>query len=162
MGEVADAIEQPILTGNRQIGDEALELATQATKGYPFLIQLVGYHSWRQHPKEVEISLQDVEAGIPAAKRRMGAMLYGPELEGLSEIDRSFLLAMAVDEGPSAMSDLVKRLECDKNYASQYRRRLLAATVITEAGYGKVDFAIPYLRDYLREHVATEVNQLSL
>ena len=37
---------------------------------------------------------------------------------------------------------------------SVYRNRLLAAGIIKTAGYGKVDFAAPYLREYLREHAA--------
>ncbi len=40
------------------------------------------------------------------------------------------------------------------NYVSVYRNRLLAAGIIKTAGYGKVDFAAPYLREYLREHAA--------
>ncbi|KFI97315.1 hypothetical protein [Bifidobacterium stellenboschense] len=39
-------------------------------------------------------------------------------------------------------------------YAGRYRMRLLEVQVIVDKGYGKVDFAIPYLREYLREHAA--------
>jgi len=42
----------------------------------------------------------------------------------------------------------------DKTYASQYRLRLIAADMIHSTGRGFVDFSLPYLRDYLREHAA--------
>lgn len=42
----------------------------------------------------------------------------------------------------------------DVKYASIYRTHLIEAQVIEDRGYGKVDFAIPYLREYLREHAA--------
>ena len=40
------------------------------------------------------------------------------------------------------------------NCAGIYRARLIEAQVIEDRGYGLVDFAIPYLREYLREHAA--------
>ena len=39
------------------------------------------------------------------------------------------------------------------NYASQYRLRLIAAEVVEPAGYGRVTFALPYLRDHLRRQL---------
>ena len=53
------------------------------------------------------------------------------------------------------MADVASRLDADANYASQYRLRLIAADMIRPAGHGRVDFTLPYLRDYLREHAAT-------
>lgn len=65
-----------------------------------------------------------------------------------------FLLAMAKDDGPSRMKDIQQRLEIDANFASQYRLRLIASELIEPTRHGYVDFALPYLRDYLREHAA--------
>jgi Mn-dependent DtxR family transcriptional regulator len=70
-------------------------------------------------------------------------------------------LAMAHDDGPSKMSDISERLTVEANYASQYRRRLIANELIETAGYGLVDFSLPYLRDYLREHPASEAQRLA-
>ena len=61
---------------------------------------------------------------------------------------------MAKDDGPSRMKDIQQRLAIDVNFASQYRLRLIASELIESTGHGYVDFALPYLRDYLREHVA--------
>jgi hypothetical protein len=62
---------------------------------------------------------------------------------------------MAQDDGASLLGDIAKRLNVDSNYAGQYRLRLIALELIAPAGYGRVQFALPYLRDYLREHAAT-------
>jgi hypothetical protein len=45
----------------------------------------------------------------------------------------------------------------DRKYASVYRVRLIEAELIEPAGHGYIDFAVPYLRDYLREHAAAGV-----
>lgn len=61
---------------------------------------------------------------------------------------------MSHDDGPSKMGDVARRLGVDVNYASQYRLRLIAAELIhpTKRGYG--DFALPYLREHLRDRNA--------
>ena len=59
------------------------------------------------------------------------------------------------------MSDVQQRLDVDVNYASQYRLRLIAAELIYSTRRGYVDFALPYLREYLREHAAADVQDLS-
>ena len=70
-------------------------------------------------------------------------------------MDRSFLAAMAHDDGPSRMAGIAARLGVDATYAGQYRLRLVAAEVIEPRGHGLVDFTLPGLRDHLREHAAS-------
>ena len=65
-----------------------------------------------------------------SALRRLGALVHEPALAGTSDIDKSFLLAMAKDDRPSKMSDIQQRMGVDINYASQYRLRLIAAELI--------------------------------
>ncbi len=83
-GEVERVIRATVEVAGRVIGQAACTRAAAATGGYPFLIQLVGHHIWRQHPREAEITLSDVEAGIPAALRRMGSLVHEPALKDLS------------------------------------------------------------------------------
>lgn len=155
--DVAEAIRQPILASGKSIDDAALEFATQATGGYPFMIQLVGHHMWRAAPEGTEVlALEHAERGTAMASRKVGSLVLETSLADLSATDRSFLAAMAVDpSGPSKISDIQQRLQVSTSYASQYRLRLLAADMIQTSGFGLVDFTVPHLRQYLREHAAT-------
>ncbi|OXN00722.1 ATP-binding protein [Bifidobacterium vansinderenii] len=158
--EVSQAFTDTFAGTGMVLEGTPLDLATQATAGYPFMIQLVGYHIWRvakrHHPQDISITVtvEDAEAGVRDALSRLGDTVHGPELDGLSPIDKTYLLAMAQDDGPSSTSTIAERMGKDARYASMYRMRLIEAQVIEERGYGKVDFAIPYLREYLREHAA--------
>jgi hypothetical protein len=152
--DVADGIRRPIEASGRWIEDDALAEAVAGTGGYPFLIQLVGYWIWRSNEAADTIDLTQVAEGSSAARRRMGSLIHEPALYDLSVVDRTFLAAMATDDGPSRMADIAARLESGTNYASQYRLRLIAAGMIQPAGHGYVEFAVPYLRDYLRDHAA--------
>lgn len=157
LDDVAAAIRTPIERGGRTINARALDTATAATGGYPFLIQLVGYQIWRQQPNRKVISPADVAAGVAAARRRMGALVHEPSLADTSHIDRTFLVAMAHDDGPSRVGDIARRLGVGSNYAGQYRLRLIQAELIHPAGFGRVDFSLPYLREYLRDHATALV-----
>lgn len=159
LADVARAITEPIESAGRRVSTDLAARAAVATGGYPFLIQLVGYHIWRQHPRHREIDAPDVETGTVAARRRMGSLVHEPAISDLPGVARTFLLAMAHDDGPSKMSDVATRLNVDGNYASQYRLRLIANELIEPAGHGRVDFTMPYLRDYLRQHAALEAQR---
>jgi len=153
--DVARSLLEPIEHAGRRTSTEALDAMVRATGGYPFLIQLVGFHSWRQSPANLEISVQDASTGIHQARRRLGSLVYAPALADTSHVDRTFLLAMARDDGPSKMADVQRRLGVDTNYASQYRLRLIAAELIEPVARGYVDFSLPYLREFLREEAAS-------
>ena len=154
--DVERGFREPIKTAGRTINDQALEVMVEGTRGYPFLLQLVGAQTWRLHPDASEITIEDATHGVTRARRRLGTLIHEPALNAASDIDKSFLLAMTQDDGPTKMADIQQRLGVDVNYASQYRLRLIAAELIHPTRHGYVDFALPYLREYLREHFAAE------
>ncbi len=152
--EVHDAIVETITTNGRTIDPAANRLAAEGTKGYPFLIQLVGYNLWRASDDR-HITTPDAEKAVVAARRRLGSLVHETALNDLSDVDKTFLMAMSRDEGPSRMSDIIKRMGVIPQYANVYRLRLLDAGMIDMTARGRVDYALPYLRDFLREHGAS-------
>lgn len=138
------------------IDQDALDAATAATYGYPFMIQLVGYNIWRR-AKDNHIDLAAARSGIESARIRLGGTVHEPAVEDLSDVDRTYLLAMAQDDGPSRTGDVAKRMGRDLQYAGRYRERLIQAGIIYPTSYGYVDFTIPYLREWVQQHAATLV-----
>jgi Mn-dependent DtxR family transcriptional regulator len=63
---------------------------------------------------------------------------------------------MAKDDGPSRISDIAKRLAVKPDYANAYRVRLIESQLIESVGRGQLNFALPGLREYLREHAAID------
>lgn len=153
--EVAAAIAVPVRQAGRDITPDALQVAVAGTGGYPFMIQLVGLHAWRADSTAATIDVDQARRGVDQARRKVGQLVHASALADLSDVDRSFLAAMAHDDGPSRMADIAARLGVDATYAGQYRLRLIAAEVIEPRGHGLVDFTLPGLRDYLREHAAS-------
>jgi hypothetical protein len=155
--DVERALRDPVQSAGRTFAEGALEVMVEGARGYPFLIQLVGAQTWRLHPSESRISLADAREGVARARRRLGTLIHEPALAHVSDVGKSFLLAMAIDDGRSKMADIQRRLGVDKTYASQYRLRLIATEIIRSAGHGYVEFTLPYMREYLREHAGSDV-----
>lgn len=130
------------------LSESLLSRACLATKGHPYMVYLVA-EALRQQAQG-ELSEAEVVSGIASAQEKLGASVLEPLLSKLSAGDRAFLEAMAQDESPSKMSDISARLGKNPQYAGVYRNRLLESQIIRSASYGKVTFAIPHLREYLR------------
>lgn len=152
--DVEDALAQTFEESGVTIDLDDVRLSAEATQGYPFMIQLVGYHVWRRADQDARLDHNTVRAGIDAACVRLGALVHETALADLSEVDRSFLVALAHEDGPTSFAALASTLGREVNYAAVYRDRLIKAGLIRAVRYGYVDFALPYLRDYLREHGA--------
>jgi type II secretory pathway predicted ATPase ExeA len=152
--EVRAVIKKTVELAKRTIDEDALRLAAESTEGLPFLIQLIGYHSFNQS-NERKIAIKDVESGIDAAKEDMEHMILDATVKSLSEGDLRFLIAMTDDEGESRMTDIAKRLGTSASNASHYRRRLINQGIITQAGRGKVEYSMPMLKTLLRERFAS-------
>ncbi|MDN4643908.1 ATP-binding protein [Arthrobacter sp. PsM3] len=140
-------------TAGITIAPELIHRAAVATGGYPFLIQLVGYFLWREAENhDGSLSSGTVDRAIAAAIRRNERVVIEAALATASGKDLEFLHAMAVDEGPSTIGDIVQRTGSRPTLVAKYRTRLLAAGLIESTGHGKVAFAIPGLGQYLRKN----------
>lgn len=154
--DVLTAIATPIRDAGRVIGEHPLAYAAAATQGYPFLAQLIGDLAWRAQPERAEITMEDVVAAYRQARRTMGSHILEPSLRELSKTDRTVLAAIAATPGPAKVSDLRSALGVNAQYMGVYRQRLLDAGVIYPVKHGVVDIALPYLREYLQEHVVSD------
>lgn len=148
--EVAYAMKQTISLGGRTIGDEALWAAAEKTEGFAFLIQLLGYHMWRQSPDEEEISLSDVGSALSFAMKDMREMMFEVTMNELTDREKMFVSAMSVDDGVSEIIEVSDRMGISPNNAVKIRKRLIERGVISSAGRGRVKLEMPMMLEYLR------------
>ena len=152
--EVRYSLMKTIELAGREIDKQALDFAVKSTKGFPFMIQLIGYHIWRQHPEAAIISYEDVDEGVILAHNDMERMIYDSTYRDLSDKDVAFLVAMLDDSEFSKMSDIAKRMNVSSKYAGIYRKRLIDYGIIGDRGYGKVVFDLPMFREYVIKRTA--------
>ena len=150
------AIAGPITEHGGSIDPPALDKAIAATSGYAFMVQLVGFHSWKAAGTPVHITVRDVEVGIAEARRRVGRLVIAPMWRELSNVDRRFLLAMASDEEDSKLADVAARLGVGVNYAGVYRRRLINAGMIISSGKGRITLTHHAARGWIRDQATRQ------
>ncbi|MXV90935.1 MAG: AAA family ATPase [Acidimicrobiia bacterium] len=150
--ESAEALRAPIEAAGGTIGDEALTTAAAATSGYPFMVQLVGYHSWeRCADPGGAITPDDVRAAIGAATGDMEVQVFAPMVRDLSDTDRLVLDAMSAFDLPEIkLSDVARAAGKTSNYLSVYIERLREAGVIDRPARGRVRFVHATMRDWLQ------------
>ena len=148
--EVRFSIKKTIELAGRKIENDALVYAVKSVKGFAFLIQLIGYHMWRQNPESEIISFDDATEGVILAQSDLDKMIFGSTYRELSDKDIAFLVAMLEDEEYSIVSDIAKRMNVSSKHVSMYRNRLIEHGIIGSVGHGKVAFELPMFREYIQ------------
>lgn len=153
--EVRDALTQSIRDSGKAVSQENALAAAKATRGYPYLTQLVGYYAWQSAKKDAsdEVTPSNIEQGIKDAVLAFGDAACAPILANLSTSERRFANALAhlqTEDSPVKMSDVTKRLGVAPSTAAKYRKRLEHAQIICTPEFGKIAFTSPYMAEYLR------------
>ena len=152
---VGESIEDTMRQTGKRLDEGVAGVLTEAAAGYPFMIQLVGYYTWQAAARRdsARVTQEDAQVGIARARGSFDAMVIAPALRRLPQRQTEYLLAMARCPGsPISTGEVSERMGCSTKDTSSYRKRLIDAAVIEKIGYGSVDFAIPYMREYLLEH----------
>ena len=145
------ALAEPVRQHGGRMAPEAVEHAVAVAQGYPFMIQLVGFHAWEAAADpNVEVTLQDVEVGAETARHQVGQLVIAPMWKDLADGSRRFLAAMALDDGVSRTADIAARLGVSSEYVGVYRSRLMKSGMVAAAGHGRLDFALGATRQWIR------------
>ena len=118
------------------VDDDAMNLCVEATDGFPYMMQLIGYYTWRLVKQGGHVGLEDARKGIKRAHAELQANVLDATCGELSPTDMKFLAAMVEDPHESTLADIATRMGVKSNYASKYKARLLAAGVIDEKRRG--------------------------
>ena len=137
-----------------RLSEDQISAAAEETDGSPYLMQLIGHYLVLAAKSDGIITEPMFSSAIQRAKEDFMNDICMTALAPLSDKDIAFLAAMAVDGETSEMSAVISRLSCTSSMAQTYKRRLIQAGMIHQPQRGKVQFAIPYLRDYLYKHYA--------
>lgn len=108
--EVALSMGDSFVATGLTIEDDLLSRAAKATKGYAYLVQLVGYSIWQRanlhRAKSAIVSEGDVTEGIALAEARFHDVVHEPAISGLGLNDIKYLLAMCEDKQQSKSSEI--------------------------------------------------------
>lgn len=154
--EVEEALSKTMRDGGKSFEPDALKAAIEAIKGFPFMLQLVGYRAWRMAGNSNVITTQIVNDAASIARKELEQRVYEAVWFELSEADKSFLQAMTEDSEATRQADLAGRLNRPSGHVSKYKKRMLQQGVIQERSRGLLEFCLPGFREYFTERIAEE------
>ena len=131
------------------ISDEILDRAALSTRGFPYLMQLIGYYVIQYTQKGTAVTDKIMDKVEKAAMRDMEDNVFKPILAPLSDNDKIFLKALAQCGGNATTSKLQAMLGKKGPAMQPYRKRLIEAGVIEAPRRGELMIAVPYLSEFM-------------
>lgn len=150
------AVATPLGDAGIFVDDKLLCRAAQATSGFPFAVQSIGYHLWEAAQTSGEVTERDLGSAIDAMRTDVD-QAAGIDWDGFSPRLQDFLAAMSQDAGASRIADVASRIGATPNQANALRRRLIDAGALASAGYGRIVFSDQRLRDRAAAHQAETI-----
>lgn len=144
------AIRKPVDDSGGAITDEALAHIIRRTEGYPFFLQMWGYHAWNVAPR-FPITADDVAASAPEALRNLDQDFFNVRFNRLTQREKDYLRAMStLGPGPSRSGEVARALEVDVTTASSLRNGLIKKGMVYQSEYGWTAFTVPMFDAFMR------------
>lgn len=157
--ETQRGLREPIQMHGGRIVEDALDVATSAVAGHPYMLQLVGDRMWRAAGNAGNpITANHAKKAVAEARESLEDHLFNPTWHSLSDIDKRFLAALATlaqtDDSPRVAA-VCEEAGISKTSASAYRRRLLLSGMVSPGGRGRLKPAHPSIGPWMRRAIAT-------
>lgn len=137
------ALVKPAADASVAIHDDALDHLLAAAGGYPYLVQLVGYHAWKEKATRRVITLADAKHGVIAARKEMHE-IFSARFEPLPPLQQAYLQAAARVGEVARVADIAAALRREQNQLASTRAALINEHRILRAPrYGEVRFTLP-------------------
>lgn len=154
--DTARALTSPATAAGRPITPDATEELVSNSGGYPYAIQLLGHHAWRQSTGSDTIDLTAARNAIAHAEQELSTGLYASRWHDASAGERTYLTALAeiLTTDPHAHvdgADLARHLGKQPQQLSYLRQRLLAKGTIF-AGAAGLRFATPGMTTWITQN----------
>ncbi|MEE1160090.1 MAG: ATP-binding protein [Atopobiaceae bacterium] len=151
--DVRNGFVQVALENGKTITEDVATGAAEATRGFPYMVQLVGYYMWQSSDarRSRTIEREDVERARGDAVFGFQEAVCAPAYRSLTRAQRAFCLAMLEDKDEdSDVRVVAERAGRKEAWGRRYRKSLVDAHVVIATEPNMVRFDIPHFADYLR------------
>lgn len=157
---VTEALSVPFGDAGRTVSQRAMEMMVQATGGFPYSVQLVGYHTWEAADGRSQVQVADAKQGCLIAQREVEARMFVQDWQRLPPADRAFLVAatfVADPRGLAATAAIATRMGRTRASLSAARDRAINDYgLLVVPRQGQLQFTLPGFADWVRRTVKAE------
>ncbi|MGY4231886.1 hypothetical protein ACVIIW_000833 [Bradyrhizobium sp. USDA 4449] len=130
---------------------QALKLAVQLTRGYPYFLQEWGYHSWNAAKAgSGKILTRDVKAASDTARANLDDSFFRVRFDRVSPREKEYMFAMAaLGPGAHRSGDIATELGVNVESVAPVRSSLIKKGMVYSPAHGDTAFTVPMFNEYL-------------
>ena len=147
------AIVEPITREGERIAKAAVGEMIDKAAGYPFFIQVWGYHCWNEASKS-PITLVHVKRAEPSVIRDLDESFFRVRFDRLSPSEKRYLRAMAeLGPGPHRSGEVADTLGVKVQSVAPTRSSLIRKGMIYSPQHGDTAFTVPLFDAFLKRQI---------
>ena len=151
--DAVTAIVEPITREGESIAKPAVKEIIERAAGYPFFLQVWGYHCWNEASRS-PISLAAVKRAEPGVIRDLDESFFRVRFDRLSPSEKRYLRGMAeLGEGPHRSGEVADKLGVKVQSAAPTRNSLIKKGMIYSPQYGDTAFTVPVFDAFLKRQM---------
>ena len=148
------ALQNPARLEGAEFSEEALKAVYDYSHGYPYFLQVWGYHVWNQATGPC-ITAQDVEASASRIQARLDEGFFRVRFDRLTDAEKRYCRAMAeLQEHECSTTRIAAMLQRKATSLASTRDRLVRKGMIYSSRQGVVSFTVPLFGDFLRRKMS--------
>ncbi len=148
------ALQNPARLEGAEFSEEALKAVYDYSHGYPYFLQVWGYHVWNQATGPC-ITAQDVEASASRIQARLDEGFFRVRFDRLTDAEKRYCRAMAeLQEHECSTTRIAAVLQRKATSLASTRDRLVRKGMIYSSRQGVVSFTVPLFGDFLRRKMS--------
>lgn len=141
--DAREALIRPAEIEDASFSEDAIELALEITKGYPYFIQELGYQVWEIAPGPV-IDADDVDAAREGYLAKLDQSFFRVRLDRTTTLQTAYLRAMAeLGPLPQKAADVARVLHRESTQLGPTRAELIDMGLLYTPEHGYAAFTVP-------------------
>lgn len=149
------ALVEPAESENAVFTDDAVSLAIEITRGYPYFIQELGYQVWTIAVAN-RITREDVELAKDAYEAKLDSSFFRVRLDRATPLQTAYMRAMAeLGPEPQKAADVARLLGRDSTQLGPTRAELIEMGLLYTPEHGYAAFTVPDFDKFMLRAVPT-------
>lgn len=137
------ALTEPARSEGVEYETDAVELAIDITRGYPYFIQELGYQVW-EIAERTPITRDDVELAQEAYEAKLDSSFFRVRLDRATPLQTAYMRAMAeLGPEPQKAADVARIMNRDSTQLGPTRAELIDMGLLYTPDHGYAAFTVP-------------------
>ena len=149
----ARALRKPAKDEGVVYEDKAVEIILEETQGYPFFLQVWGYHAWEIAPKS-PISTEHAREATRLATAELDRGFFKVRLDRLTQRQQEYVRAMAdLGDRSATSTEVAQVLGISVKQAAPIRDEIIKKGMAYSPQRGRIAFTVPQFGSFLRRAI---------